>query len=153
MGCFSFMCKECGKPVLSNSFTGQRVKLFLLKEGEVVQEMEGEYDSYGRVFVDNTQRSDVQHELRESTEWGNPFPEKPPTENELYFMKNGEPLDTWGRVCDLMFSGDSRNGIAAVHTKCFTGKVPTTKSDDDPNQGWGEEWEYFADTDPETEIE
>ena len=40
MGCFSFLCKECGEPILSNSFRGQQVKLFLLKNSEIIQEME-----------------------------------------------------------------------------------------------------------------
>jgi hypothetical protein len=26
MGCFSFICKECGKAILSNSFSGQMTK-------------------------------------------------------------------------------------------------------------------------------
>ena len=50
MGCFSFICKRCGKGILSNSFRGERVELFLLKNGKVVEQMSGEYDSYGRVF-------------------------------------------------------------------------------------------------------
>lgn len=57
MGCFSFICKECNKPVLSNSFTGQKVKLFLLENGNVIQDMEGEYDSYGRVFTKDNKDS------------------------------------------------------------------------------------------------
>jgi len=50
MGCFSFLCKKCGNPILSNSYTGQSVKLFLLKEGKTIEQMEGKYDSYGGVF-------------------------------------------------------------------------------------------------------
>ncbi len=53
MGCFSFMCKRCDKAILSNSFRGQKVELFLLKEGKVIEQMSGEYDSYGRVFDNN----------------------------------------------------------------------------------------------------
>lgn len=123
MGCFSFMCKECGKPILSNSFRGQRVKLFLLKKGKVAEEMEGEYDSYGRVFIDASQREDVEHSLMDSKEW---------------------EID-WSDVCDLMFDHDKSNGIAAIHSKCFTGEIPVTRSEDDPNQGWGEDGKYFGD--------
>ena len=43
MGCFSFMCKECDTSIRSDSFSGELVKLFLLKDGKVIQEMEGEY--------------------------------------------------------------------------------------------------------------
>ena len=130
MGCFSFLCKECGEPVLSNSFRGQKVKLFLLKDGEVVQDMEGEYDSYGRVFTED--RSD-------SIDWDNPFPDKP----------TDRP---WSHVCDLMFDDDKSNGIAAIHSKCLNGSTPTTRSENDPNQGWGEEGELMGDCSQHTEF-
>ncbi len=122
MGCFSFICKECGEAVLSNSFSGQKVKLFLLKEGKVIQEMEGEYDSYGRVFTEDKKDS-------------------------IYWDQE------WLKVCDLIFSPSKGDGIAAVHSRCFTGKVPTTQSEDDPNQGWGMDGEYFINTDTTTVIE
>ena len=50
MGCFSFNCKESGLPAWSSSFDGDAVHLFLLKDGKVIEEMYGHYDSYGRVF-------------------------------------------------------------------------------------------------------
>ena len=50
MGCFSFICKETGKPVNSSSVNGDPVHLFLLKNGKVIEHMHGNYDSYGRVF-------------------------------------------------------------------------------------------------------
>ena len=50
MGCFSRMCKECKKPILSNSSTGQQCVLFYLKNGIVEQRLAGEYNSYGAVF-------------------------------------------------------------------------------------------------------
>lgn len=50
MGCFSFICSECGKPVNSDSFSGENVRLTLLEDGKVLEEMQGQYDSYGRVF-------------------------------------------------------------------------------------------------------
>lgn len=122
MGCFSFMCKECGRPILSNSFSGQRVKLFLLKHGKVIQKMEGEYDSYGRVFDKHKETS-------------------------ILWKKD------WNTVCDLMFDDDHSNGIAAIHSKCFTGKIPKTRSDDDPNQGWGENDELLDNEDPNYNYE
>lgn len=60
MGCFSYLCTECGKPINSNSFSGENVRLTLLDDGNVVEEMQGRYDSYGRVFDDNL----------DSVEWG-----------------------------------------------------------------------------------
>lgn len=50
MGCFSWLCKQCGKPINSTSFDGEGVKLWLLQNGKVLEEMEGNYDSYGKVF-------------------------------------------------------------------------------------------------------
>jgi len=50
MGCFSYMCKKSGKAILSDSFSGDAVHLFLLYKGEVIEYMYGNYDSYGRVF-------------------------------------------------------------------------------------------------------
>ena len=105
MGCFSFMCKESDKPAWSSSFDGDAVRLFLLKGGKVIEEMQGHYDSYGRVFDKNG----------ESFEW---------------------KLE-WGEVCDLMFSKNDGDGIALVLEKHWKGVVPTTQSEQDPEQGWG----------------
>ena len=110
MGCFSFMCQNCDQPVLSDSFKGERVKLFLLQDGKVIEKMEGEYDSYGRVFGEGSV------EERESIKW----------------------TRSWDKVCDLMFEKDEGNGITAVHERCFRGAIPTIRSKDDPNQGWKE---------------
>lgn len=121
MGCFSFICKECGEPILSNSFRGQKVKLSLLEKGVVADEMSGEYNSYGCVFDED---------LKGSKDWKIP----------------------WNDVCELMFDGDKGSGIAAVHDKCYSGEVPETRSDDDPNQGWGKDGEYFNNSDDYAEI-
>jgi len=115
------MCKECGKAILSDSFSGDEVKLFLLNKGVVEQEMEGQYDSYGRVFDEDT---------GESIMWARPW--------SGFDRDTPKPPDGMS-VCDLMFDDDSNSGIAAIHTQCFTGKIPTDPSEDDPNQGWGEE--------------
>ena len=107
MGCFSFVCKESGMPVASDSFSGDAVRMYLLKDGKVIEEMHGHYDSYGRVFKDK--------QCEDSFEW----------------------KMEWGDVCDLMFNSNDGDGIAVVLEKYFTGKIPTTKSEDDPDQGWG----------------
>ena len=65
MGCFSFMCEECGEPVNSDSFSGEFVHLFLLKDGKVIEKMAGQYDSYGRVFDEN-----MESVSWKSMEWG-----------------------------------------------------------------------------------
>jgi hypothetical protein len=107
MGCFSFMCKESGLPVASSSFDGDACRLYLLKNGKVIEEMHGHYDSYGRVFKKNND---------ESFEW---------------------KMD-WHEACELMFDKDESNGIAVVLEKYFTGNIPTTRSEQDPDQGWGD---------------
>ena len=107
MGCFSFICKESGLPVASSSFDGDACRLYLLKDGKVIEERRGHYDSYGRVFTDST--------YEDSFEW---------------------KMD-WSEVCDLMFDNDESNGIAVILEKYFEGTIPTTRSEGDPNQGWG----------------
>ena len=113
MGCFSFECKVCGKPGNSDSFSGEHVRLCLLEKGEIIEEMAGQYDSYGRVFDDK-----MESRLWKSYEWGG--------------------------VCDLMFNKDPRNGIALIHTECDKGMTPTTRSEGDPDQGWGR-YQYSRD--------
>ena len=106
MGCFSFLCKKTGEPILSSSFSGDAVHLFLLKNGKVIEYMFGNYDSYGRVFDKND----------DSFEW----------------------KMEWGDVVDLMFDENKKNGIAAILDIAYTkGEIPTERSQDDPNQGWG----------------
>jgi hypothetical protein len=107
MGCFSFICKESGLPVASSSFDGDAVRMYLLENGKVIEEMRGHYDSYGRVFKDST--------YEDSFEWN---------------------LE-WGKVCDLMFTDNEGDGIAVILEKYFTGTIPTTRSEGDPDQGWG----------------
>jgi hypothetical protein len=106
MGCFSFICKESGLPVASDSFSGDAVRMYLLKNGKVLEEMRGHYDSYGRVFTADKE---------DSFEW-----------------KMG-----WNEVCDLMFTKNEGDGIAVILEKYFTGNIPTTRSEGDPDQGWG----------------
>lgn len=140
MGCFSFKCKGCDTGINSTSFEGEHCQLFLLRDGKVIQEMEGDYDSYGRVFIDGTQRADVQHSLRESHYWRDPFPDVP---LEDYWQRSdGGPNNPanhgyWLRVCDLIHSNKNSNGIAAYHVKCYKGMPPRTRSEYDTNQGWG----------------
>ena len=106
MGCFSFVCKESGLPVASDSFSGDAVRMYLLKNGKVLEEMRGHYDSYGRVFTADKE---------DSFEW----------------------KMEWGDVVDLMFDKDESNGVAVILEKYFVGNIPTTRSEGDPDQGWG----------------
>lgn len=138
MGCFSFKCLKCGRGIRSSSFSGEKTHLFLLKDGKVIQKMTGEYDSYGRVFIDGTQRKDVKHSLRESQQWKQiePF-----TAEEIDKVSRiGDEHTIWHQVCNLMHDENNiSNGIAAIHVRCFKkgDKEPTIRSVSDPDQGWG----------------
>lgn len=134
MGCFSFLCKGCGKGINSDSFSGQNCILFLLKKGKVIQKMEGEYDSYGRCFIPNTRVASNPHGLPESYYWNDPTPEIPLDEEKVKVI--GEEHAIWHRVCDLMHSPRKHNGIAAFHKRCFKKVEPTERSEGDPDQGW-----------------
>lgn len=123
MGCFSFICKKSGEPVLSSSSSGDAVHLFLLKNGKVIEHMFGNYDSYGRVFT-NELDTTVKHELYKSFEW------------------NME----WGDVVELMHSNDKSNGIAAILAPFWQegDPYPIERSERDPNQGWGKHGELMG---------
>lgn len=125
MGCFSFLCLECGKGILSNSFKGERVKLFYLRDNKVIEQIEGEYDSYGGVFIDGTQCADVKHPLRQRRMW--------------------EHQEDISESTESFFYGGNRSwGIAAIHSRCFTGMLPTCCSENDPDQGWGDSGELMC---------
>lgn len=115
MGCFSYICQKTDEPVLSTTFNGDNVYLFLLKDGKVIEYMHGNYDSYGRVFK-NVKKG-------ESFEW---------------------QMD-WGDVCDLHFDLNLESGIAAILGDFWdeTQPFPTERSKDDPNQGWGKHGELL----------
>lgn len=123
MGCFSFICKKSNEPILSSSFSGDAVHLFLLKKGKVIEHMFGNYDSYGKVFSDvkNNKNKNLDYE---SFEWS---------------ME-------WSDVCDLMFDSDKSNGIAAILAPFWKedDPFPTERSESDPNQGWGEHGELMG---------
>lgn len=116
MGCFSFMCKVSGKPVNSSSFDGDAVHMFLLKDGKVIEYMFGNYDSYGRVFGATKDPDDTSLTSTTSMEWD---------------------MD-WGDVCDLIFNSNEGDGIAVVLDEYYSGDIPTTQSEGDPDQGWNE---------------
>ena len=53
MGSFSFKCKESNKAISD----GDACRIYLLKDGKVLEEMRGHYDTFGRVedgSFDNT---------------------------------------------------------------------------------------------------
>lgn len=126
MGCFSFICKETGKPGNSSSFDGNPVHLFLLKKGKVIEHMFGNYDSYGRVFSNVKESDDKSMTDTTSFEW---------------------KLD-WNECCNLMFDNDKSNGIALIHASHWKegDPYPIERSEGDPEQGWrdGGSWEQVV---------
>lgn len=50
MGCYSYICPDCEEPINSDSFSGENCVLFLMKDGEIIEWMQGQYNSYGCVF-------------------------------------------------------------------------------------------------------
>jgi hypothetical protein len=108
------MCLECDEPILSNCHDGQDVKLFLLKEGQVLQTMQGPYNGYGCTFKDNLEGSD---------KWDMVWD----TAVDLHF--NGSP-------------GDGFAAIHTECLKDWYN--PQTISKDDPDQGWGSGDEWLA---------
>lgn len=137
MGCFSFLCLESGKPINSSSFGGDPVHLFLLRKGEVIEYMYGNYDSYGRVFT------------------GKQDPDRSDTFETSFIWGGGDDADykQWLAVCALMsgtYDGsDMSSGIAAIHGHLWTPMAdpwPTRASASDPNQGWGDSGELMSST-------
>lgn len=117
MGCFSYICKKSGRAVNSTSFKGDRVHLFLLKDGKVIEHMYGNYDSYGRVFSNQKDPKDTSFTDTTSFEW----------------------KMNWGNVVDMHFGADKKSGIAAILEPYWKegDPFPTERSEDDPDQGWG----------------
>ena len=89
----------------------------LVKEGVVLEWMQGQYDSYGRVFKVETKGLG------------------PHCGDEASYLWTA--MD-WGDIVSLHYNGCSYSGIAAYHSGCFDGDMENvTVSNDDPEQGWG----------------
>lgn len=110
----SYICKECNKPITHDYLCGQKLKLFLLKEGKVIETMEGEYNGKDAV-LDPSFKGNYHPQFPESLEW------------QSHFDERG----------DLMFHNDKSNGMAAIHSECWKGVAPTERSDFDPDDGHG----------------
>lgn len=109
---FSFICKKCEKPVICSVGFKQvdECKMFLLKNGKVIETMTGEYTGYGTCNDENGNEQ----------EWDMPWCDSYTTED----------------VHSLIFNEDEDSGIAVIHKRCDDGTVPKTSSPIDPNQGW-----------------
>ena len=116
MGSFSFKCSVSGEPVNSDSQSGEVVYIFLLREGKILEEMYGMYDSYGHAFT------------RSKYSCSNPW-----------IMKSFEWKMPWSEVCDLMFDDNADSGLMMIKEKYYDGLHGLTlkQSQSDPNQGDG----------------
>ena len=51
MGCFGYICKECGTSIRGNCFTGgEKCVMIHVRHGKEMGRVEGHYDEYGRVI-------------------------------------------------------------------------------------------------------
>jgi hypothetical protein len=77
-----------------------------------MEEMGGQYDSYGRVFKEMVTTI-------------------PPVSYEWEYAD-------WGEMVDMSFDEkDDSTGFAVYHERCIPAEYPATISGNDPNQGWG----------------
>ena len=53
MGCFSFICSECGEPINADEISGEHCILSLLQDNKVIEDMKGSYSGYGTVLSPN----------------------------------------------------------------------------------------------------
>jgi len=160
MGCFSFLCKECGKGIKSSSFDGEECRLYWLKDGVVNQEMRGQYNSYGAVLIEGSTESPSG--CPDSLHWSNqkdPITGRDMMQHQINDRASyagnatrgkGKWHDAWPEPMGVMdwdnSDAEKTTGIAGIHEKCFTGLIPTTVSLNDPNQGWGDDDELLGAT-------
>lgn len=107
MGCFSYLCNDCGHPINSDSYSGEHCILMVVEDGEVLEWMQGQYNSYGRVFMDG---------LADSYEWT--VKDWSDIVN-MHFGMNSDGISAYHSKC---FDGDMSN---------------ESDSENDPEQGWG----------------
>ncbi len=115
MGEFSWICKECGENVRD----GDHVIFMSMLDGQIIEWMQGYNTNYGN--VEDKDKNIIDWKVMS---WNN--------------MVDLDCMDCFGTEEELeeMKEEISKNGMVAIHSKCWTGKVPTTKSERDPNQGW-----------------
>jgi hypothetical protein len=130
MGNFSFMCSITGEQIRD---TEPQVVLYYIKNGVILEVMAGPYNGYGAVEAD---KQTVHKRLIDGQ-----LVDVPPIQNVTY---SGECwYHPWSVIVDDMCGPDQSSGIHAVKGPYDPAYRPTTKSEDDPNQGWApEEWDY-----------
>jgi len=138
MGMFSYFCKMSGRQVRSDIFKTvdeNTVRMYLLKNGEVIEEMRGRYSGYGDIEEGTCTYHTIKNDKGFSV---NVLSKKYNAERDV---SNWQWAD-WDGICDnFLFSGDDSTGIAVILESEFRGCIPNTVSEDDPDQGWEMETE------------
>jgi hypothetical protein len=81
--------------------------MFLIEAGECIEWMQGQYNSYGRVFHDD---------LKTSQKW--------------ISMESS-------KILRLHYNNNTEDGLAVYHSGCYDKNCVLECSDNDPDQGWG----------------
>jgi hypothetical protein len=94
---------------------GEQCIMFLLHKGKIVEHQRGINSNYGYC---------EQEEYEDGPD-------------DTWKYKN------WNDLCELQFGVDKRSGFAVYHDACWKGEKPMTRSENDPNQGWGKHRQKF----------
>ncbi len=99
MGCFGYICKECGTPINGNCFTGgEKCVMIHVRHGKEMGRVEGHYDEYGRVV------------------------EQEGMDEELRFRGEGSGINSHTEICSSEFNmEDSYENL--VDKRIYNGKV------------------------------
>lgn len=128
MGMFSYICSKTHRAIRSKE---KEVVLYLLVKGKVVEIMAGPYSGYGSVDNDEQYMHKILNSQGELVDIA-------PNADAAYA---GEEwlFTNWDSIVGLSFDEDRSNGIHAVIGTYDKDYVPTQRSEDDPNQGWGDD--------------
>ncbi|RLI49151.1 hypothetical protein DRO61_05510 [Candidatus Bathyarchaeota archaeon] len=114
MGSFSYMCNVCGEAIAGPSHINKpqpdRVHIFYILKGVIVESQKGFYDGYGKTSEDKKGDN--------TSEW---------------------ITAKWDKMLDVHFNDDDSSGFMAVHEECIKSAIECKISKDDPNQGCGDE--------------
>jgi hypothetical protein len=133
-----------GRQVRSDIFKtvdANTVRMYLLKNGEVLEEMRGRYSGYG----DIEEGTCTYHMIK--NEKGLPVNVLSKKYKAVRDVSNWQWTD-WDGICnDFLFTKTDKTGIAVILESEFRDCIPTTVSEDDPDQGWEMEQEDDDDDD------
>ena len=129
MGMFSYICSRTGEAISSEELL---VTLYHLEGGKIVEVMSGPYNGYGAV----NGSWQVVHKLRKDGK----LVDVAPAVNPDYAAE--EWYTDWQEMVNLHFDPCKGNGMHAVKGGYDPEYMPSTCSEDDPNQGWGSGDEY-----------